>query len=276
MIDYGTDVGNVNGILGNYTAKNASGATATDGTPYVASVIDDIWGPKQALMDLAGLTPNGVTESVSASQILEAMRKGYALGAGYIVQYDKAALPAVNGDRVLLLTGQGVLVATYADLTNAMYVGDANNAAVAAAGGAYYRADDAAGTLPNITGAYLILPDYRGVVPRGLDVAGSIDPQGAARFVGDLQQDAFQNWQVGAKNDNSGAKDYWGIVQTRNVGNSVQALANRADVAYGDNTSSFQGSANALVPMDDGTNGTPRTSTETRMYNVSTTFGITY
>ena len=50
MIDYGIDIGNVNGILGNYTGKNASGATSTDGTPFIAAMIDDIWGPKQALI----------------------------------------------------------------------------------------------------------------------------------------------------------------------------------------------------------------------------------
>jgi hypothetical protein len=271
MIDYNTDVGNVNGVLGNYTAKNASGATAVDGTPYVASFIDDIWGPKQALMDLAGLTPNGVTESVSASQILDAMKKGFNLGAGYIIQYDKVNTPAVNGDRVLLLTGQGVLISNYGDLTTAMYVGDGNNATASA----YYKADDAAGTIRNIAGTYLILPDYRGVVPRGLDAAASIDPDGASRSLGGLQGDTFQQFQAGANADNTGAREYWLTAEDRDETNQFASGTNASPI-ISRTSAAGQGSVRAVIPKNDGTNGDPRMSTETRMYNVATTFGITY
>jgi hypothetical protein len=260
MIDYGVDIGNTNGVLGGYTAKNASGAGATDGTPYVAAFIDDIWGPKQALMDRASLTPNGVTESVAASQILDAMEKGYALGAGYIVQYEKAASPATNGDRVLLLTGQGVLIASYPELTTAVYVGDGNNATAAT----YYKADDAAGTIRNTAGTYLILPDYRGVVPRGLDVAAAIDPGGASRTLGSLQQDAYQGHHHQFYGSNvpyaGGTGNLYYGVKAANAGVAVD-------------NSDGEGARESVT---DGVNGTPRISSETRMYNIATTYGITY
>jgi len=268
MIDYGVDIGNVNGVLGNYTGKNASGATATDGTPFIAAFIDDIWGPKQALMDLAGLIPDGVTESVGASQILESMRKGYALGAGYVVQYEKNDLPSVLGDRVLLLTGQGILVSSYPELTAEVYVGDGNNATA----DAYYRADDAAGTIRNTTGIYLILPDYRGVVPRGLDVAGSIDPDGSSRTLGSLQIDASQGHDHQLVKDASSGSG--GLTPTGTI-----AGTGATSLPY--QISNTGGAADVMRsntdPIEDiNLNGTPRISSETRMYNVATTYAITY
>jgi hypothetical protein len=256
MIDY-AGIANTNGAFPIVTAKNASGAGATDGTPYIASVIDDIWGRFQAMMDRAGLPPDGITESTSNSQHIEAYKKGFAQGAGYLKAYMKNGTPVANGDRVLLLTGQGILRANYTELDAAVYVADGNNASVAAAGGAFYRADDAAGTIPNIAGIYLIMPDCRGRTLRGDDAAASVDPQGATRVLGDLQADAFQG--------------HWHDI-TNGTGN---ILAAGGAGAFGGGGSTY--SANVVEsPLTDGVNGTPRTDSETRMANVQVKWAITY
>ena len=260
MIDY-AGIANVVGAFPNVVAQNASGAGATDGTPYIASFIDDLWGHRQALMSLAGLTPNAVTEAVGASQAIDAMYRILGGGPGTGVIWWKNSDPATTGDRVLLLTGQGILRANYTALDAAVYVGDANNAAVAAAGGAFYRADDAAGTLPNIAGTYLILPDTRGRVLRGWDTGAIVDPQGATRYVGSKQADAFQG--------------HWHSLLYRYT--AVQSGADYGNDDLSTTTGLIGPSNNRVIdPVTDTVNGTPRTSSETRMANTQTKYGIIY
>ena len=74
MIDYST-IANTVGTFPDVVAQNASGPGSTDGTPYLKSVIDDLWGARQALLDAAGMTPTGVTESATVSQQKEAIQK---------------------------------------------------------------------------------------------------------------------------------------------------------------------------------------------------------
>lgn len=191
MIDISAVFAEFNGSFPNFVGKNATGAGATDGTEYIAAMIDNwAWGWQQALFDYEGFTPDGVTESAGASQIVDAMNN--MIPPGMVAEWNINVDPATLGARYLLLNGQGILRANYPLLDANVYVGDGNNAAVAAAGGAYYRADDAAGTTPNIAGAYLILPESRGYTTRGLDSAASVDPDGASRYLGDNQIDAMQ------------------------------------------------------------------------------------
>jgi hypothetical protein len=193
MLDPGVAYVNVSGVFPNVVGVNASGPGATDGFEFVANFVNDNnLGIHQMILDRANISPNGVVESVANSQIKEALQKGFGGFPGKVHQWHVASDPGVTGHRALFLHGQGVLRANYPDLDADCYVGDANNAAVAAAGGGYYRADDAAGTIPNIAGIYLILPETRGYAPRGLDPAATIDPQGATRFLGDNQVDAMQ------------------------------------------------------------------------------------
>jgi hypothetical protein len=200
------------------------------------------------------------------------LQKGFGSAPGTIDEWANALDPAVSGHRAILLQGQGVLIASFPDLDAAVYVGDGNNAAVAAGGGKFYRASDAAGTTPNIAGPYLILPDARGVVPRGLDVAAAIDPDGASRFLGDIQVDAFQ-----------GHIFYSGL----GTGNTAGGVGIGV---YGTTTNDMPGSSTHVIgtailqageiqhltstPKTDGVNGTPRTSSETVMHNRSTNFVI--
>lgn len=241
---------------------NASGPGATDGTEFVKVMIDNyMFGIIQAMLDRAGLTPDGVVESATASQFIDSLQLGVAMPAGTITEFAAAADPAVSGHRAILLQGQGILRANFPDLDAAVYVGDGNNAAVAAGGGAFYRSDDEPGATPNIVGIYLQLPESRGVVPRGLDTAATIDPDGASRFLGDLQIDAMQ-----------------GHIHQGSLG------AASTFVTLGPNIVGFQAGGAAVFattsiltgPIDDGVNGTPRTDSETRAYNRSTNFVIWY
>lgn len=252
MINYLAAFVNTDGVVfPNTKAINSSGPSTIDGTEFVKIMVDDEWGARQALLDYAGLTPDTVTEGPGASQALEAMMKGLAVGPGFGVTYWKDGDPATNGDRVLLLQGQGVLRASYTELDVAVYVGDPDNPTASA----FYHADDAAGTIRNTTGVYLILPDLRGYVLRGLDTAASVDPDGASRDLGHVQNDAFQGHHhagTDAADSQSGA------------GAARLAAWNTADNVI------------AGTAVTDTVNGTPRLSSESRMINIATNYGITY
>lgn len=159
MIDWASVVTYFSGTYPDVLAINSSGAATQDGTEWIAELINNgIFGPSQAILDYANLTPDGVTEAAGASQIIEAIQKGNAVGPGMYVQRAINDTPAVYGDRVLILAEQGVLIASYPELDAATYVGDANNTTVASAGGKFYRSSDAGGSTPNIAGPYLQLP----------------------------------------------------------------------------------------------------------------------
>ena len=268
MLDPGVAYVNVSGTFPDVLGLNASGPSATDGFEFIANFVNDNnIGWMQMLLNHAGLTPTGVVESDSASQVKEALQKGFGGAPGTIQEWNLASDPGTTGHRALLLNGQGILRTNYPDLDAAVYVGDGNNAAVAAAGGAWFRADNSDGSSPNTTGIYLILPESRGVTIRGLDTAASIDPDGAGRFVGDLQVDAFQGFQVGADAHSGGALDLYGELQGINFASSPVPEADTVRARFRNDA---QGSSSAVIPKSDGVNGTPRISSETVMYNRST------
>jgi hypothetical protein len=166
------------------SAQNISVPGDGTGTPWVKDMTDDIFGMQQQLLDAASIVPTNTPDKVGASQYYEAMQKSFG-NPGEIVAWASTANPDPSSlnVRLLPLTGQGILRANYADLDTVVYVGDGNNATAPA----FYRADDAAGTIRNTGGIYLILPDFRGYVLRGLDTAALVDPDGASRKVGDAQ-----------------------------------------------------------------------------------------
>jgi hypothetical protein len=284
---------NLLGAFPNATMIDASGVGTTDGSEFAALPLNDGWEPfQQSIMDYATGSqnnpsgsvgvPNGITDSAGASQVLQAIQKAHGIGPGKLVGWFLNSDPSVTGDRVLLLQGQGVLIANYPDLDSAVWCTDVGpggsppsgyNAIVAAGGGSFYRSSDAAGTTPNIAGPYLQLPDLRGYVLRGLDTSGSIDPGGASRFLGDSQLDAFQGWQLGADSDLSGARNTWMSATSRDVNENSSAAASGYTLT--DLRTVNQGVA-PLKAMDDGVNGSPRTSSETRAINISIKYGITY
>lgn len=258
MIDYFAFFTNTDGNPFPTTAAvNASGPSSTDGTEFVKGMIDDEWGARQALMDRAGLTPTGVTESASVSQFMEALEKAFVLGPGIPKEWHLNSDPATLGYRALPMNGQGILRANFPELDAAVYVGDGNNPTASV----YYRADDAAGTVRNIVGIYLIIEESRGYFVRGLDTAASIDPDGASRDLGHKQDDAFQgHWHsqhTSANSVDSGA---------------LSGVRKAAD--HTDGASTFENSIRS--PITDGVSGTPRTATESRAINRATNFVLTY
>lgn len=257
MIRYEIFFTNVSGVFPDAVAVNASGPSATDGTEFIKGMIDDEWGARQAIMDHAGLTPDTVTEAPGTSQFVEAIQKGMAVGPGIGVVYWKNDDPATLGDRVLLLTGQGVLRTSFPELDAAVYVGDSDNPTASA----FYHANDAAGTSRNPAGIWLILLDTRGYGLRGLDLSGTVDPDGASRDLGHVQDDAFQGHSFVSQryylDSGVGTDSYLrAFAPTVGINNIVEPAA--------------------MTFESDGINGTPRIDSESRMINVATNYGITY
>lgn len=254
MIDYFSSFTYTNNqVFPDTEAVNVSGAGQQDGTEFIKPFVDDLWGARQALMVWAGLTPNSVPESVADSQQLDALRLVFGSpGMGY--EWWRSDDPSTTGIRALYLNGQGILRANYPDLDAACYVGNGTNGTAPA----WYRANNADGTGRNIAGIYLILPETRGYILRGLDPSGTIDPDGATRKIGSIQQDAFQGHHQ---------------VTPSGSGFLIYNVAGGLQVSAG-STSSF--STETGNPITDGVNGTPRIAIETRMKNVAIKWVVGY
>lgn len=171
------------------SARNVISQGDGTGTPWEAAITNDLFGWQQKLLSEAGIviSGGGTPDSVGASDYYDAMRRTAGF-PGLIVAMGLNADPSVHGVRILPLNGQGILRASYPELDTACYVGDTANSTAAA----FFRASNASGTGRTPLGIYLILPDARGEVPRGLDSTGIIDPDGATRTIGSHQLDATQ------------------------------------------------------------------------------------
>lgn len=267
MKDYAT-VANIIGTFPSVSAKNCSGAGATDGTALVADWVNNLWGWVQDAISRAGLTPSGVAEAfaaetgtlplgTTATQIRTALQMAHG-SPGELVLWCRSQAPATVGARILLLQGQTIAIANYKDLVAATYCGDGvNNTALVP----FYKSSDGAGVTRSTTGTYFTLPDARGVTIRGVDTGATKDPQGATRGAGtpngSLQADAFQGHYHRINFFTSGT------TATFPAGGQWNAGASNSDAAVTD-------------AKTDGVNGTPRTSSETRMYNLATSIGIRY
>jgi len=260
MIDYDASFTNTNGsAFPDTLAVNVTAPGAGDGTEFVKLMVDDIWGRAQALMDYAGLTPDGVTEAPDTAQILEAIGLGFGVGPGMGVIYWKDGTPAANGDRVLLLQGQVILIASYPLLAAACYIGDGNNADTDYTG--FYKTSDAGGTTRSTSGTYMVLPDARGLSLKNIGdaVVNTRTKTGPVKLT-ELQEDQGQ----GHYHDYewSDTAQYTGGAPNK-ADNMIGALNSTATDRVSD-------------PIDDGTNGTPRTGLNTRDSVLATNFGITY
>jgi hypothetical protein len=218
-------------------------------------------------MDYAGLSPDGVQEAPGTAQIISAISKGFGVGPGTGVIYWKNDTPLAHGDRVLLLQGQTILISAYAALVAATYCGDANNATAPA----FYKTSDSGGTTRDTAGTYFVLPDARGLSLKNI---GDATVNGRSKVgpveLGEVQEDAFQGWQSGARN--SGIT-YFGSGLFPGYETAGSALANYVIPKY--NTAG-QGVNQKITAINDGTNGVPRTGTNTRDSSMGTNFGITY
>jgi len=185
---------------------DSSGPLATDGSELLKEVMDDVWAEKQAALDFYNQTPNGSPDDPGKdgtgkpfSQPLAQMYYNYQTPGQIIaLMWEETLLPVNVGGflgldiRFFFLQGQGIdLFATsdFEALNQLCYVGNAANPTAEA----FYRADDAAGTIRNVVGQFLIMPDMRGQFLRGYDPGALVDPDGASRIPGSSQLDAFQN-----------------------------------------------------------------------------------
>jgi len=272
---------NNNGVVFPGTrAINATGPTAFDGTERLKETVDDVWLNRQAELDFYNSPPNGLDDlagvapanGLPLAQPLIARYMNYG-APGVIVPWCSTIDPAIisaaiNCDiRILLLNGQGVDRTTddYKLLDILCYVGNAANPTA----DSFYRADDAAGTIRNIAGQYLILPDMRGYSLRGLDPSGVIDPDGASRIVGSVQEDAFQgHWR-----DIESAMGVAQVLVDNAMFTGPTALGGvfNAPVTPGN-----QNKALIKTFLTDGVNGTPRISSESRAKNVAVRYGMYY
>lgn len=256
MIDYEAIFTNVIGSFPDIEAKDVSAPGGDDGTEFIAALVTDIWGRAQALLDYANMTPDGAQEAPDTAQILEAIGKGFCVGPGFGVTYWKNDTPVAHGDRLLLLQGQVIEISSYPLLVAATYVGDANNATAAA----FYKTSDAGGTTRSTAGSYFVLPDARGL---SLKMIGNATINTRTKTgpteLGEKQEDQGQ----GHKHSIS-----WYLYQNTAFGAYNTASAVNASVNdWSQNTNS---------PVDDGTNGSPRTGTNTRDSSLGTNFGIGY
>ena len=215
-------------------------------------------GRAQALLDYAGLTPDGVQEAPDTAQILTALSKGYGIGPGIGVIYWKNGTPAANGDRVILLQGQVIEISSYPLLAAAVYVGDAKNGTAPA----FYKTSDAGGTTRSTAGTYLVLPDTRAVSLKGvgnqtINTRVKTGPASLGSLIEDTMQGHWHNYYISSVSGQAG-----GSYTTDSL-----AYMSTAANTYNDRIKS---------PITDGTNGPPRTSSQTQDCTIGTNFGITY
>jgi hypothetical protein len=185
------------------------------------------------------------------------------------VVYWKNGTPAANGDRVLLLQGQVISIASYTRLVAACYVGDPSNPTAPA----FYKTSDAGGTTRDTAGGFFVLPDTRAVNLKG---AGNQTINGRVKSgpaFGAVEEDRFQAWQGGTSKDSTGARNYYGIGWTRDNSIDSSGGANFAAIQF---LTTAQGDTRMIKAMNDGTNGDPRTGATTRDCSIGTNHGITY
>lgn len=270
MINYLASFANTNGLTFPDTLSvNTSGGGATDGTEVVKLLIDDMWGARQAIMDHAGLTPDTVTEAPGTAQILDALRLGM-LGkpAGSLVGWLQNDDPATFGARALLLTGQGILRANYQELDNAVYVGDPSNPAAPA----FYHADDAAGSVRNTAGIYLILPDARAIFWRGTGTHGTLQMADGNFYAGPADIGGSENDQMFGH-----FHETFSTFLDRLAGVGGGNFADfQSGTSFLNSVNDSSGLPFAKNPRSDTVNGVPRTGDEIRPVNLGIRWAISY
>lgn len=211
--------GRANGIYVAGAGAWVRSADADDGDDLTpATVVPVIAGTQagDALWLLSSDTAVTIGDTATAWQRVG----GDGLPLGSVIMHSGPAAPA----GYLVANGAAVARATYAQLDTAMYVGDAANATAPA----WYRCTDSGNPTGTraVAGAYLVLPDYRGVVLRGLDLGRGLDPDGGGRVVNSYQADmlgshahnylasAAQLGLVTSSGGGSGFSNGTGIAQT--------------------------------------------------------------
>jgi len=144
--------------------------------------------------------------------------------------------------------------ATGVHLDGTVITGNAPLVALFDVGGAhqYHLLDIIA---PDVAGTRTLM-NARGRAARVVDGSG-----GVTAVVGAVQADQFQAWQSGAIVSGT---SYFGAGTTPGNGTDSYIAANQVVSSY---ATTYQGNTAKITALSDGTNGAPRTGTETRMMN---------
>jgi len=244
MKDFAT-LPNTTGAYPDVEPTDVSAPAAADGTPVMAQWVKELMGSFQAILNAAGLTPSGTSESDTVSQILLAIRR-VAHYPGEIFAWGGAQtdIQATLGIRALPLSGQGIVRANYVDLDTAVYCGNTNNPVA----DAYFRSNTSVAPYSRSTsGTYLILPDARGRFLRALDPTGTIDIDGgASRLSGSPQNYALYNhrhhnltgsgylYTTDTVNLTAGASGY-NMITKQAGGSALYVGSSSGDVSYSSN-----------------------------------------
>lgn len=148
----------------------------------VTAALADYTPKTRKLIAGAGITINGATEATLGGDVtIAAVSTDTGVPIGGYLFYPSTKTPT---GRWIAGNGAAISRTTYADLDTAMYVGDSANATEPA----WYRCMNPANpsTSRSTTGAYIVLPDLRGVAPRFLDDGRGLDP---SRAVNTYQSD---------------------------------------------------------------------------------------
>lgn len=280
MKDFAAIAGS-SGSYPNVTAKQSSGAGATDGTALHSDWLTSIFGSFQDLLQRAGLTPSGMNEAytaetgtlplgTTATQIRTALHMTIGGRPG---DWWFGAYVPISGQRILLAQGQTILIASYPDLVAATYCGNGVNNT---AGVPFYKSSDSGGVTRSTSGTYFTLPDARGVTFRGIDTGNTRDPLGSTRGGGtpngSVELDAMQghNHILYVDWNTSGG----GVTPNVIV---IKDSPVTGTGSLGGNNKAFTPSSDTGATEGDGSIGVAvKTSKETRMINLACYIGIRY
>ena len=101
----------------------------------------------------------------------------------------------------------------------------------------------------------IFAPDFAGtrtLIDMGEYITTPQSFGGENDVMGDLQDDRGQAWQLGANEDDSGSRDYWGVSAARDVRASRTGVSN---ITVLDLSTTGQGSLTKIIAKNDGTNG---------------------
>jgi hypothetical protein len=101
------------------SAKNVSTPGGVDGTPLDEKWLNDVWGVLQKILDVAGITPSGVADTVLASDYWDGLEKSLNR---FLVYDDSGA-----ADAYVLTSVQGAVHDAYLDGEIVMFMADNPN-----------------------------------------------------------------------------------------------------------------------------------------------------
>lgn len=284
MLDWlSAALSNVTGTYPNVLPKNSSTGTSTDGTPYVANVIQPLWAVTQALMHRCGLSNSGTVEAYTAvgsgsatgqgaisgdpaQQIMWGMQRHFSAPGEIIPHFLNST--AQGQVRALALNGQVIDGFSYPDLWYNTWVGAGANATAPE----FYTTSDSGGTTRATTGLtvngvtggrYLKLPDCRGLFARGIGTSTVNQGANGTYFTGGASMgQVLLDMMHGHRHDSpvyaTGGGFGAGVTPTQGVSTGGSA------------------SSSTSAATTDTTNGTPRTGFETRPVSFACMWAVRY